>query len=153
SLTHTLYVLDEPSVGLHPRDSKRLADVLVGLARAENAVVVVEHDPAIIGAADHVIELGPGPGKEGGQVCYQGSLEALFDEPSSLTKKSLCGEIAMPAPAKRRQPDPKNRIRLLGARENNLKNLTVEVPLGLLVCVTGVSGSGKSSLVDRVLYR
>ena len=153
SLTSTLYVLDEPSVGLHPRDAGRLSGVLRGLADAGNAVVVVEHDPAIIGAADHVIDLGPGPGREGGEVVYAGDVAGLVQCPRSKTGDFLAGRLEVPAPAKRRRSDPARRLRIRGARENNLKDVTVEVPLGLLVCVTGVSGSGKSTLVDQVLHR
>jgi excinuclease ABC subunit A len=153
SLTSTLYVLDEPSVGLHPRDLGQLARVLRRLARAGNAVVVVEHDPALIAAADHVIDLGPGPGREGGEVVYQGPLPGLLQAPRSETGAYLAGRLSMPAPPERRRPDPARRLRVIRARENNLKDLTLEVPLGLLVCVTGVSGSGKSTLVDQVLYR
>jgi excinuclease ABC subunit A len=153
SLTRTLYVLDEPSVGLHPRDAKRLSGVLRRLAEAGNAVVVVEHDPAIVAAADQVIDLGPGPGRSGGEVVYQGPVAGLFGEPRSLTGAALAGRLPSAARAARRGPDPARRLRVLRARENNLKELTVDVPLGLLVCVTGVSGSGKSTLVDQVLCR
>jgi excinuclease ABC subunit A len=153
SLTSTLYVLDEPSVGLHPRDAGRLASVLGRLAEAGNAVVVVEHDAALIGVADHVIDLGPGPGREGGQVVYQGPLEGLSKVEGSKTGAYLSGRLRAPAPEVRRAPDPKRRLQVVRARENNLRDVTVEIPLGLLVCVTGVSGSGKSTLVDQVLYR
>ena len=153
SLTSTLYVLDEPSVGLHQRDVGRLAGVLRRLAAAGNAVVVVEHDPALIGAAAHIIDLGPGPGREGGEVVYQGPLGGLLREPRSKTGAHLMGHLAMPAPAARRRPEPVRRLRVVRARENNLRELTLDIPLGLLVCVTGVSGSGKSTLVDQVLYR
>ena len=153
SLTSTLYVLDEPSIGLHPRDAGRLAGVLRRLAAAGNAVVVVEHDPALIGSADHVIDLGPGPGKQGGEVVYQGPLPGLLEAPRSQTGAFLAGRLEMPAPKERRRPDPGRKLRAVRARENNLRDLTVDVPLGLFVCVTGVSGSGKSTLVDQVLYR
>ncbi len=153
SLTSTLYVLDEPSVGLHARDVDRLAGVLGRLAAAGNAVVVVEHDPSLIGAAQHIIDLGPGPGREGGEVVFQGRLAGLLEEPRSKTAAHLTGRLAMPAPAGRRPPDRARRLRVVRARENNLRELTLDIPLGLLVCVTGVSGSGKSTLVDQVLYR
>jgi len=153
SLTSTLYVLDEPSVGLHPRDSGRLASVLERLAAAGNAVVVVEHDPALIMGADHVIDLGPGPGRDGGEVVYEGEVAGLVREPRSKTGAHLAGRLETARAAKRRRPDPRRVLRVRGARENNLKDVTVELPLGLLVCVTGVSGSGKSSLVDQVLHR
>jgi excinuclease ABC subunit A len=152
SLTGTLYVLDEPSVGLHARDAARLADVLRRLAAAGNAVVVVEHDPTLIAAADHVIDLGPGPGREGGEVVYEGPLPGLLRVRRSATAGYLSGRLRMPAPEERRRPAGRA-LRVVRARENNLKDLTVEIPLGLLVCVTGVSGSGKSTLVDQVLYR
>ena len=117
SLTSTLYVLDEPSVGLHPRDAGRLAGVLRRLAEAGNAVVVVEHDPAIIGGADHVIDLGPGPGKQGGEVVYQGPLAGLLEAPLSQTGAFLAGRLEMPAPEERRRPDPDRKLRILRARE------------------------------------
>ena len=153
SLTSTLYVLDEPSVGLHARDASRLAGVLARLAAAGNAVVVVEHDSALIAGADHLIDLGPGPGRDGGEVVYEGEVAGLLLEPRSKTGDHLAGRLVTPRPEKRRRPDPKRVLRVRGARENNLRDVTVEVPLGLLVCVTGVSGSGKSSLVDQVLHR
>jgi excinuclease ABC subunit A len=153
SLTSTLYALDEPSVGLHPRDAGRLSAVLRRLGDAGNAVVVVEHDAALIASADHVIDLGPGPGREGGAVVYEGPVAGLLDEPRSKTGLYLAGRLDVPKPAQRRPPDNKRHLRIRGGRENNLKDVTVDVPLGLLVCVTGVSGSGKSSLVDQVLHR
>jgi excinuclease ABC subunit A len=153
SLTSTLYVLDEPSVGLHPRDAGRLASVLRRLGEAGNAVVVVEHDPALIAAADHVIDLGPGPGRDGGEVVYAGPVGGLLHAPRSRTGAYLAGRLATPRPGRRRRADPRRRLRVRGARENNLADVTLDLPLGLLVCVTGVSGSGKSSLVEQVLYR
>ena len=152
SLTSTLYVLDEPSVGLHPRDEERLARVLRELAAAGNAVVVVEHDSVFIRAADRIIDLGPGPGRDGGKVVHQGTLAGLMRCRQSLTAAYLKGERSIPRPAERRQRG-RQELRVIGARENNLKDLTVGFPLGLLVCVTGVSGSGKSTLIDQVLYR
>ena len=154
SLTSTLYVLDEPSVGLHARDAARLAGVLRRLADAGNAVVVVEHERALVESADHVIDLGPGPGREGGELVYAGPVAGLLDAPRSVTGAYLKGAPGRAtSAARRRAPDPKRVLRIRGARENNLKQLTLDLPLGLLVCVTGVSGSGKSSLVDQVLYR
>ncbi|MDI6853879.1 MAG: excinuclease ABC subunit UvrA [Deltaproteobacteria bacterium] len=152
SLTSTLYVLGEPSVGLHPRDVARLAGVLRRLAQHGNAVLVVDNDPLIIHAADRVIDLGPGPGQAGGQVVHEGTVSGLLMERRSPTAAYLRGGLVIPAPAKRRKPGAKA-LRVVGARENNLQNLSVKIPLGLLVCVTGVSGSGKSTLVDQVLYR
>lgn len=151
SLTNTLYVLDEPSVGLHPQDSAKLTGVLHRLAQAGNAVVVVEHDATLIAAADHVIDLGPGPGQRGGEVVYEGPLSGLLANTRSRTAAHLRGEVTIPARGPRRQPRAWLHVR--GARENNLKNLDVEIPLGVLACVTGISGSGKSTLIDHVVYR
>ncbi len=161
ALTSTLYVLDEPSVGLHARDAGKLSGVLRKLAQAGNAVVVVEHDPALIAAADHVIDLGPGPGREGGELVYQGPLAGLLAEPRSRTGAFLAGRLQTNPGRERRPVRPEGgdgdgqagRLRVRGARENNLKDVTVDLPLGRLVCVTGVSGSGKSTLVDQILYR
>ena len=152
SFTSTLYVLDEPSVGLHPRDKERLAVVLRKLAGAGNAVVVVEHDPIFIRYADRVIDLGPGPGKDGGRVVHEGTVAGLLHRKESPTAAYLRGELRIARPEKRRERSGRE-LRVTGARENNLKNLTVRFPLGMLVCVTGVSGSGKSTLIDQVLYR
>jgi excinuclease ABC subunit A len=151
SLTSTLYVLDEPSVGLHARDAGRLAGVLARLAAAGNAVVVVEHDPALIAVADHIIDLGPGPGQAGGQVVYQGPRAGLLRAAGSQTGAYLAGRLPGLAPRLPRPPGPGLRVR--GARENNLRDVDVEIPLHRLVCVTGVSGSGKSTLVDQVIHR
>jgi excinuclease ABC subunit A len=153
SLTSTLYVLDEPSVGLHARDAGKLTAVLARLARAGNAVVVVEHDPALIGAADHVIDLGPGPGREGGEVVYQGGVAGLLEEPRSRTGAFLAGRLQTNPRLVRREVETASRLRVRGARENNLQDVNVDLPLGRLVCVTGVSGSGKSTLVDQIIYR
>lgn len=152
SLTSTLYVLDEPSVGLHPRDKERLAKVLRKLAAAGNAIVVVEHDPIFIRAADRVIDLGPGPGRDGGQVVHQGTVAGLLCQRDSQTAAYLRGELRISRPPEDRERS-QHELWVIGARENNLKDLTVSIPLGLLVCVTGVSGSGKSTLIDQVLYR
>lgn len=157
SLTNTLYVLDEPSVGLHARDKERLAGVLSRLARLGNAVVVVEHDPAFLAVADHVIDLGPGPGLNGGKVVYQGPLSNLAGCRESVTAACL-REIPGVNPSARQEKQVRQQVRteslkVSNARENNLADLTVEFPLNTLTCVCGVSGSGKSSLVDYVLYR
>ncbi|MCL4845385.1 MAG: excinuclease ABC subunit UvrA [Acidobacteria bacterium] len=151
ALVGTLYVLDEPSVGLHPRDNQRLIDILRQLRDQGNTVLVVEHDADMIAVADHVVDLGVGAGEQGGRVVYSGPLAGLADEPRSLTAKYLRDELAIPVPSTRRRPTPQ-RLRLLGAREHNLKNIDIEIPLGVLTCVTGVSGSGKSTLVHDVLY-
>ena len=153
SLTSTLYVLDEPSVGLHARDACRLTGVLRRLADVGNAVVVVEHERALIESADHVIDLGPGPGREGGELVYAGAVAGLLAEARSVTGAYLAGRLPTTRIGERRLLEPKRLLRIRGARENNLKGLTLDLPLGMLVCVTGVSGSGKSTLVDQVLYR
>jgi excinuclease ABC subunit A len=147
-----LYVLDEPSIGLHARDNMRLLDTLAGLRDMGNTVIVVEHDEETIRRADHIVDLGPGAGSDGGGVVVAGTLEEVQRHPDSLTGKYLSGALSIPCPESRRAGNGK-RITVVGARHNNLKNLTVEFPLGLLICVTGVSGSGKSSLVDDILYR
>lgn len=151
SLVGTLYILDEPSIGLHPRDTDKLIAILKNLRDIGNTVVVVEHDPEMIRAADHVIDLGPGAGELGGDVVFQGPVEELLRSPTSLTAKYLRGEMTIPVPRYRRPPGDKKLI-IRGARANNLKSLDVTIPLGLFVCVTGVSGSGKSTLVYDVLY-
>ena len=150
-LTATLYVLDEPSIGLHPRDMKRLIEVLAAIRDQGNTVVVVEHASEILAAADHVIDLGPGAGSLGGNLVAEGTLEEVRAVASSQTGRLLAGELDLDsAPRSPRRKDAGS-IRIVGARENNLKNLTVDVPLGRLVVVTGVSGAGKSSLVQSVL--
>jgi len=151
SLVNMLYVLDEPSIGLHPRDISRLVEALHRLRDRGNTVVVVEHEEAIIRAADEVVEIGPGAGERGGRVVFQGPPEQLEDSPQSLTGDYLAGRRAIRPSPRRRLPDH-GWIRLSGARGNNLKNLTVEFPLGVLCLVTGVSGSGKSTLVQDTLY-
>jgi excinuclease ABC subunit A len=150
ALVGTLYVLDEPSVGLHPRDTARLISILKALRDQGNTVVVVEHDRAIIRVADHVIDLGPGAGEQGGRVVFQGSCAELLAEGRSLTAKYLRGEIGLGARAPRRKPaGPAIVVR--GARAHNLKGVDVRIPLGVMTCVTGVSGSGKSTLVHDVV--
>jgi excinuclease ABC subunit A len=151
ALVGTLYVLDEPSIGLHPRDNSRLIDILRQLRDQGNTVLVVEHDADMIRVADHVVDLGLGAGEQGGRVVYSGPLEGLMDEPRSLTAKYLRGELAIPVPAARRKGTGQA-LRVLGAAEHNLKHIDVGIPLGTLTCVTGVSGSGKSTLVHDVLY-
>ncbi len=151
SLVNTLYVLDEPTVGLHPRDSGRLLGTLHALRDLGNTVVVVEHDPEIMRGADHIVDLGPGAGEEGGELLYSGPLRGIAQEPRSLTGKYLAGELSIPLPVKRRKP--KGFLRIAGASEHNLKEIDVRIPLGVLAAITGVSGSGKSTLGVDVLYR
>jgi excinuclease ABC subunit A len=151
ALVDTLYVLDEPSIGLHPRDNQRLIAILRQLRDQGNTVLVVEHDADMIRVADYVVDLGLGAGEQGGRIVYAGSFDGLLQEPRSLTAKYLRGELAIPLPAARRRPSSQ-KIRVIGAAEHNLKNIDVEFPLGLLTCVTGVSGSGKSTLVHDILY-
>ncbi len=151
ALVDTLYVLDEPSIGLHSRDNERLIAILRQLRDQGNTVLVVEHDADMIRVADAVVDMGLGAGEQGGRVVFSGTLKDLLNEPRSLTAKYLRDELAIPVPALRRRPS-NQRLRVLGAAEHNLKNIDVEVPLGMLTCVTGVSGSGKSTFVHDVLY-
>jgi len=150
-LTGVMYVLDEPSIGLHPRDNARLIDTLLQLRDLGNSVIVVEHDAETIRAADHVVDMGPGAGEAGGCLVAEGPPQTIIDHPDSLTGKYLGGKRSISLPPLPRRPG-KKRLRVRGARGNNLKNIDVEVPLGLFVCVTGVSGSGKSTLVNDTLY-
>jgi excinuclease ABC subunit A len=152
-LVGVLYILDEPSIGLHQRDNERLLATLRGLRDLGNTVIVVEHDAETIQAADHVIDLGPRAGRFGGEVVAEGTVEDIRTHPTSLTGRYLRDELRIPVPPGRREAPPEQRLRLVGARANNLKNLTVEIPLGLFVAVTGVSGSGKSTLVSDILYQ
>jgi len=151
ALVDTLYVLDEPSIGLHSRDNERLIAILRQLRDQGNTVLVVEHDADMIRVADIVVDMGLGAGEQGGRVIFSGTLDALMHEPRSLTAKYLRDELAIPVPAVRRKPT-NQKLRVLGASEHNLKDVDVEIPLGVLACVTGVSGSGKSTLVHDVIY-
>jgi excinuclease ABC subunit A len=151
-LVGVLYILDEPSIGLHQRDNRRLIDTLVRLRDLGNTLVVVEHDEATIAASDHVVDIGPGAGAAGGEIVYTGDLKGLLECDASLTGAFLSGRRVIPTPEVRRAPGSR-RLKVLGAREHNLKDVDLEIPLGLLVCVTGVSGSGKSTLVQEVLLR
>src|SRR6185503_16066618 len=153
SLVNTLYVLDEPSIGLHPRDTDRLVRLLHRLRDQGNTVVVVEHDPAIIRAADHVIDLGPGAGERGGTVLFAGSPNRLRSARGSATGEFMSGRRQIIVPAKRRRPVPGLSLHIRGATAHNLKGVDIEIPLACFVAVTGVSGSGKSTLVDEVLHR
>ncbi len=152
-LVGVLYILDEPSIGLHQRDNARLLATLEQLRDLGNTVIVVEHDEETMRAADHVIDLGPGAGKHGGEVIAVGTVDEIARNPSSITGRYLAGELSIPTPAKRRTFDARKLIRIEGAREHNLRNLDVEIPLGLFVAVTGVSGSGKSTLIEDILHR
>jgi excinuclease ABC subunit A len=151
SLVGVLYILDEPSIGLHQRDNKRLLDTLLRLRDLGNTVLVVEHDEETIRTADRVIDMGPGAGVHGGEIVAEGTPEEVRRNPRSLTGRYLAGDLVIPVPPKRRQAD--RFVTVKGAAENNLKDLTVRFPLGLFTCVTGVSGSGKSTLVVDILYR
>ena len=151
-LMGVLYVLDEPSVGLHQRDNHRLVETLKRLRDLGNTIIVVEHDEDTIRSADWIVDIGPGAGKHGGEVVVSGTLEDVLREKRSITGRYLAGERRIPVPARRRPPQDKWLV-VRGAREHNLKGIDVAFPLGLFVCVTGVSGSGKSTLVDDILYR
>ena len=151
-LMGVLYVLDEPSIGLHPRDNTRLLNTLKGLRDLGNTVLVVEHDEETIRTADWVLDLGPGAGEHGGEVVAQGPVQAIIENPASLTGAYLSGRLRVPIPEKRRNGNGKSLV-VVGARENNLKNINVRIPLGRLVCITGVSGSGKSTLMVEILYK
>ncbi len=150
-LVGTLYVLDEPSIGLHPRDTRRLIKILLDLRDLGNTILVVEHDADIMRSADRILDLGPGAGENGGRVIATGTYEELLHQPASLTGRYLSGDLRIQLPANRREQH-KPQIRLLGARAHNLKKVDVTIPLNMLVCVTGVSGSGKSTLVHDVLF-
>jgi len=148
-----MYVLDEPSIGLHQRDNARLLETLVRLRDLGNTVIVVEHDEDAIRAADHIVDIGPGPGVHGGRIVYSGTPEGIVDCKGSLTGDYLSGRRAIELPSKRARPVKKRIFRITAATGNNLQRVDLEIPAGLLVCVTGVSGSGKSTLVNDTLYR
>jgi excinuclease ABC subunit A len=151
-LVGVLYILDEPSIGLHQRDNRRLIDTLLRLRDLGNTLIVVEHDEATIDAADWVVDIGPGAGERGGEIVYAGDLKGLLTSEASMTGAYLSGRRSIPTPEVRRQPGDRW-LKVTGAREHNLKNVDVAIPLGCFVCVTGVSGSGKSTLVQEVLLR
>ena len=152
-LTGVLYVLDEPSIGLHQRDNERLLGTLKRLRDLGNTVIVVEHDEDAILQADYVFDIGPGAGIHGGEVVAKGTPQEIMASRASLTGQYLTGEKTVPVPAKRRKPSKGRALKLVGARGNNLKDVTAEIPLGLFTCITGVSGSGKSTLIVDTLYK
>ncbi|MDD2686173.1 MAG: excinuclease ABC subunit UvrA [Gallionella sp.] len=151
-LTGVMYVLDEPSIGLHQRDNDRLLDTLRRLRDMGNSVIVVEHDEDAIRTADYVVDMGPGAGEHGGMIVSQGTPNEVCADPQSLTGDYLSGRRSIPLPEKFNKPDPKRKLKIIGASGNNLKNVTLDLPVGLLVCVSGVSGSGKSTLINDTLY-
>jgi excinuclease ABC subunit A len=152
-LVGVLYILDEPSIGLHQRDNERLLGTLRELRDLGNTVIVVEHDEDTIRAADHLIDLGPRAGRFGGEVVAEGTVDEVLRHPTSLTARYLRGELRIAVPSRRRPVDPRRMLRVVGARANNLRNITAEFPLGRFVAVTGVSGSGKSTLITDILYQ
>ena len=150
-LVGVLYILDEPSIGLHQRDNERLLGTLKGLRDLGNSVIVVEHDEDTIRAADHVIDLGPRAGRFGGEVVAEGTIDRILEHPTSLTARYLRNDLRIKVPAGRRARDTDRALRVVGARANNLKDFTAEFPLAMFVAVTGVSGSGKSTHVNDIL--
>lgn len=150
-LVGVAYIMDEPSIGLHQNDNDKLLATLKHLRDLGNTLIVVEHDEDTMRAADYVVDIGPGAGEHGGQVIATGTAEDIMKNPNSITGKYLSGEIKIPVPTTRRKP--KGFLKVVGAKENNLKNIDVKIPIGVLTCVTGVSGSGKSSLVNEILYK
>ncbi|HLS09323.1 excinuclease ABC subunit UvrA [Lentibacillus sp.] len=153
ALTGVLYVLDEPSIGLHQRDNHRLINTLKQMRDLDNTLIVVEHDEDTMLAADHLIDIGPGAGEHGGQIVASDTPKNVMKNPESLTGQYLAGDKYIPLPAKRRKQNKRKQIKVVGAEENNLKNVDASFPIGLLTVVTGVSGSGKSSLVNEILYK
>ncbi|WP_066175503.1 excinuclease ABC subunit UvrA [Bacillus marinisedimentorum] len=151
-LTGVLYILDEPSIGLHQRDNDRLINTLQNMRDIGNTLIVVEHDEDTMLAADHLIDIGPGAGAHGGEIVAAGTPQEVMEDDDSLTGQYLSGKKFIPLPAKRRKPDGRY-VEVKGAKENNLKNINVKFPLGMFTCVTGVSGSGKSTLVNEILYK
>jgi excinuclease ABC subunit A len=153
SLVGVIYILDEPSIGLHQRDNKRLLDTLLKLKELGNTVIVVEHDEETIRMADYIVDLGPGAGIHGGHIIAKGTLQDILDSPKSLTGQYLNGKLKIQIPKNRRPVQSDYTLKISGIRTNNLKNVTVDIPLGLFVCITGVSGSGKSSFINDTLYK
>jgi excinuclease ABC subunit A len=152
-LTGVLYVLDEPSIGLHQRDNAKLLETLRRLRDLGNSVIVVEHDEDAILTADHVVDVGPGAGIHGGEIIAQGTASEIMENPKSLTGQYLSGRLQVPVPRARRKPDPARKLKIVAASGNNLRDVTVDIPLGLFTCVTGVSGGGKSTLIVDTLYK
>jgi excinuclease ABC subunit A len=152
-LVGVMYVLDEPSIGLHQRDNERLLGTLKRLRDLGNTVIVIEHDEDAIRLADYIVDIGPGAGVHGGEIVAEGDIDAILASPRSLTGQYLSGQRRIEVPKQRRKPDPGKMLKILGASGNNLKNVDLEIPAGLFVCVTGVSGSGKSTLINDTLYR
>ncbi|QAY96905.1 excinuclease ABC subunit A [Methylovirgula ligni] len=152
-LTGVLYVLDEPSIGLHQRDNAKLLETLRRLRDLGNSVIVVEHDEDAILTADHVVDVGPGAGIHGGEIVAQGTATEIMDDPKSLTGQYLSGRLQVPVPRTRRKPDPARKLKIVEATGNNLKDVSVDIPLGLFTCITGVSGGGKSTLIVDTLYK
>ena len=152
-LVGVLYVLDEPSIGLHQKDNQKLLDTLLALRDLGNTLIVVEHDEATICKADYIIDLGPGAGEHGGEIVAEGKIEDILNSKNSLTGQYLRGDLKIEIPDHRRRCDEKRELEIVGASEHNLKNVDVRIPLGVFNCVTGVSGSGKSTLIDEILYR
>ena len=145
------YILDEPSIGLHQRDNDKLLGALKNLKDLGNTLIVVEHDEDTMLAADYIVDIGPGAGAHGGQVVACGTAEEIMKNKNSVTGAYLSGRIKIPVPTERRKPT--GFLTVKGARENNLKNIDVKIPLGIMTCITGVSGSGKSSLTNEILYK
>ena len=150
-LVGVAYILDEPSIGLHQRDNDKLLGTLKHLRDLGNTVVVVEHDEDTMREADYIVDIGPGAGEHGGEVVAQGNAEEIMANKNSITGAYLSGRIQIPVPKERAKPT--GWLKVIGARQNNLKNIDVQFPLGVMTCVTGVSGSGKSSLVNEILYK
>ncbi len=150
-LVGVAYILDEPSIGLHQRDNDKLLKTLIHLKELGNTLIVVEHDEDTMFAADHIVDIGPGAGEHGGQLVAQGTAKEIMKNKNSITGAYLSGRIKIPVPNERRQPT--GYLKVMGARENNLKNINVDIPLGIMTCITGVSGSGKSSLINEILYK
>lgn len=146
-----MYILDEPSIGLHQKDNERLLSSLKGLRDLGNTLIVVEHDEDTMRAADYIVDIGPGAGIHGGKLVAAGSVDDIIACKESITGKYLSGELKIDVPEKRKRPDGRY-LSVRGARQNNLKNIDVDIPVGLLTAVTGVSGSGKSSLVNEIIY-